>query len=235
MDRYIEVIGEGQFVETVCRFIADVALEVRVAKDETAFAEVGDLARDAVAVLRQAGLSEEEIVEGGSDFQRPWYWKKQAGQTASRKVILKVSDFARLNRGLEALEPLQSRNKERKTLRVNMRQPEFEMRSQAKAAALGAAFLDAHEKATHLAEQMCCRLGQVISAEEGGWAKRSSGFSGDEDWGGDSSRFGMGGSVILAAGPVAAGSEAQEPDIELQKPSRTVFVKCRVRFALSES
>lgn len=229
MDGYIEVIGEGQFIETACRFIAEVVLEVRAAKDETAFAEVGELARDAVSILREAGLSEDEIGEGGSDVQRSWYWKKQVGQTAARKVILKVSDFTRLNRALEKLEPLQSRNKERRTVRVDMRQPEFEARSQAKAAALAAAFVDAKEKAAQLAARMGRQLGQVISAEEGGWARRGSGFSGDEDWGGDYSRFALGGFAVPAAGVAAA----PEPDVELQKPTRTIFVKCRVRFALS--
>lgn len=230
MERYIEVIGEGHFIETACRFIAEVSLEVRAAKDDTAYAEVGELARDAAAILREAGLTENEMVEGGSDVQRPWYWKKkQIGQTAIRKLILKASDFSRLNRALEKLEPLQSRNKERRTIAVNMRQPEFEAGGEAKAVALKTAFLDAQKKATTLAGQMGCALGPVISVEEGGWAKRSSGFSGDEDWWGDSSRFAMGGGVVMAGGAAAS---PEEPDLELQKPTRSVYVKCRVRFAL---
>lgn len=230
MERYIEVIGEGHFLETACRFIAEISLEVRAAKDDTAYAEVGELARDAVAILREAGIEEGEMVEGGSDVQRPWYWKKkQVGQTATRKLILKVSDFSRLNRALEKLEPLQSRNKERKTISVSMRQPEFEADGDAKVVALKAAFLDAEKKANALAGQIGCGSGAVISVEEGGWAKRSSGFSGDEDWGGDSSRFAMGG----GGGAVMAGASAEEQDVELRKPTRSIFVKCRVRFALS--
>jgi hypothetical protein len=66
MDRYIEVIGEGSYVETACRFIAEVSLEVRAAKDETAFAEVSELARKAATILGEAGIEESEMVEGGS-------------------------------------------------------------------------------------------------------------------------------------------------------------------------
>jgi uncharacterized protein YggE len=227
MDRYIEVIGEGQFIERASRFIAEVTLEVRATKDETAFGEATELAREAVAILRDAGLSEEEIIEGGSDVQRPWYWKKKVGQTASRKLIFKVADYSRLNRALERLEPLQSRNKERKTISVNMRQPEFEAGSPAKAEALRGAFRDAQQKASALAAQIGCDLGPVSSVEESGWAKRSSGFSGDEDWWGDSSRFPMG-----AGGVMLAGAAAAEPELELPKPTRTIFVKCRVRFGL---
>jgi uncharacterized protein YggE len=230
MDRYIEVIGEGQFEEMASRFIAAVVLEVRASKDETALAEVSELFREAIVALNDTGITEEEIVEGGTDFYRPWYWKRSVGQNAARRILLKVKDFARLNRALEKLEPLQSRNKERKTVTVDMRQPEFDASSEAKAAALAMAFQDARDKAQRLAATMSGRLGRVIHAEEGGWAKRSSGFSGDEDWGGDSSRFAMGGGFVLAAAGAAAESEP-----ELQKPTRMIFVKCRVRFELLDA
>ena len=231
MDRYIEVIGEGSFNETASRFIAEVTLEVRAAKDETALRDLAELCNDAVAILRDAGLADEELTEGGTDFRRPWYWKKQVGQNASRKLILKVSDFGRLIRALELLEPLQSRNKERKTISVDMRQPEFADSVDAKATALADAFADAKAKATQLVSSMNCRLGVPLQVEECTHAKRNSGFSGDEDWGGDYSRFAMGGGVVLAA---AAGA-ASQPDPDLQHPTRTIFVKCRVRFAIEDA
>ncbi len=231
MERYIEVVGEGEFLEIATRFIAEVVLEVRAAKDETALAELPELFRDAVAALRDAGIADEEIVEGGTNFRQPWFWKKQVGQNAARKIVLKVKDFVRLNGALDKLEPLQSRNKERKTVRVEMRQPEFDASSGAKATALAMAFQDAREKAQKLAATMTGKLGKVIHCEEGAWAKRNSGFSGDEDWGGDYSRFAMGGGIIMA-GPAGA---AAEPEAELQKPTRTIFVKCRVRFELLDT
>ncbi len=228
MDRYIEVIGEGQFIETAKRFIANVTLEVRAAKDETAFREVAELCAEAIKLLRETGLKEEEIVEGGTDVYRPWYWKKQVGQNAARKIILKVADFGRLNRALEQLEPLQLRNKERRTISVDMRQPEFEDSGEGNSTALAQAFADAKSKASHLVTAMQCKLGQPLHVEEGGSAKRNSGFSGDEDWGGDSSRFGMAGGYAVAAAAAGPG----EPAPELQRPTRTIYVKCRVRFAL---
>ncbi|MFO0821477.1 MAG: SIMPL domain-containing protein [Pirellulales bacterium] len=231
MDRFIEVIGEGSFIETASRFIAEVTLEVRAAKDEAALRDVAELCGEALALLRDAGITDEELVEGGTDIRRPWYWKKQVGQNAARKLILKVTDFGRLSRALELLEPLQSRNKERKTISVDMRQPEFSESADKKATALAEAFADAKAKATRLAETMNCRLGSPLQVEEGAHAKRNSGFSGDEDWGGDYSRFAMGGGVVLAA---AAGA-ATEPDLELQRPTRTIYVKCRVKFAIQEA
>ncbi|MCA9094284.1 MAG: SIMPL domain-containing protein [Planctomycetaceae bacterium] len=231
MDRYIEVIGEGSFIETASRFIAEVTLEVRAAKDETALRDVADLWTEALTTLLEAGITEEEIVEGGTAVRLPWYWKKQVGQNASRKIILKVADFGRLNHALELLEPLQSRSKERKTISINMRQPEFTDSEDAKATALSDAFTDARKKASRLAITMNCILGTPLQVEEGTHAKRNSGFSGDEDWGGDFSRYAMGGGAFLGA----PGAAAIEPEPELQRPTRTIFVKCRVRFELKNA
>src|SRR5437588_4644656 len=125
IQRYVDVIGEGQFTEVPSHFVAEVVLEVRAAKDETALREVHDLWQGAVTTLREAGITDAEMVEGGTDFFRPWYRKKNVAQSAVRKIILKVNDFARLNRALGKLEPLQSRDRERKTVRVDMRQPVF--------------------------------------------------------------------------------------------------------------
>ncbi|WP_254510882.1 SIMPL domain-containing protein [Anatilimnocola floriformis] len=228
MDRYLEVIGEGEFIETAKRFIAEVTFGVRAAKDETAFREVSALAAEGIEVLRQAGIEASELVEGGSAFHQPWYWKKQVGQTVERKVILKVSDFGRLNHALEQLEPLQSRNKERRTVEVQMQKPEFEDSSDNKATVLARAFGDAKTKAANLAAAMGCTLGSPILVEEGGWSQRSSGFAGDADWSGDSGRFGYG-TVMLAA--ACGGAAEAAPD--LQRPTRTIFVKCRARFELA--
>lgn len=229
MDRYIEVIGEGRFEETAARFLAEVTLEVRAAKEETALREVGELREEALAVLRSTGLDDTEFVEGGLDVHRPWHWKKQVGQTATRKLLLKVEDFGRLSHALERLEPLQSRDRDRKTVSVQMRQPEFADETNGKATALTEAFTEARVKASRLAAAMNGRLGEVLSVEEGKQAKRNSGFAGDEDWNGDDSRFAMSGGVMLAA----AGADS-EPEPTLQRPTRTIYVTCRVRFALEE-
>lgn len=228
METYIEVNGEGRYVEAASCFIADVTLEVRAAKGETAMQEVSELRDEALAVLHKSGIRDDEIIEGGTDFRRPWYSKKQVGQNAARKIILKVAEFGRLNIALEQLEPLQSRNKERRTISVDMRQPEFEETADAKAAALVQAFEDAKQKAGRLAVAMNCSLGKVAHIEEAGWAKRNSGFSGDDDWNGDNSRFATSGGLIVMGAAGAAG----EPEPELARPIRTIFVKCRVRFSI---
>ncbi len=226
VERYIEVVGEGRYVEKAVRFVAEILVEVRAAKQETALDEAASLWKSVLNTLQNAGITEEEIIEGGTDYYRSWYWKKKVGQTAARKIILRISDFGRLNRALEELEPLQDRD--RKKISVNMRQPEFDASADAKAEALRAAYRDAYEKAKGLCSEMGRSVGGVLHVEEGGWAKRSSGFSGDEDWWGDSGRFGAAAGVMLAAGAPSSG----EPEISLENPTRTIFVKCRVRFEI---
>ena len=232
MERYIEVIGEGEFLESAVRFVADVVLEVRASKDETAVRELAEFWAAAFESLREGGIRDDEMIEGGTDVYRPWYWKKKVGQNVTRKIRLTVGDFSRLNSALDRLEPLQSRHMDRKTISVDMRQPEFEDSNDSRSLVLARAYEDARAKAVRLATAMNCLLGEPIHVEEGGWTKRSSGFSGDEDWGGDSSRFAWGGIVMAAAGGAAAPAD-HTPEQELQRPSRTIFVKCRVRFSLS--
>ena len=143
--RYIEVTGEGCFTETASRYVADVSVEVRAAKKETVLEEVREFWTAAVASLRENGIADSEIAEGGIDYFRPWYWRKKPGQTGTRKIIRKVPDFDRLNTAMEALEPL--RSGERRSLTVDLKQPEFDSSSDAKSNALSAAFGDAKTKA----------------------------------------------------------------------------------------
>lgn len=229
--RYIEVSGEGCFTETASRFVAEVSVEVRAAKKETVLEEVREFWDSAIALLRKNGIADSEIVEGGIDYFRPWYWRNKPGQTGTRKIILKVSDFDRLNSALEALEPL--RAGERRSLTVDLKQPEFESTTDSKSNALSAAFDDAKAKAEALVQKMGAVLGDVLRVEEGRTARRRSGFSGDDDWYGDGDRFGgYGGAVVLAAG---AGAGDEDDEFTPANPTRDIWVKCRVRFSIKSN
>ncbi len=165
MERYIEVTGESQYTESAARFVAEIVLEVRAAKDETAYRDIAILRDEAVVLLKEAGLGDDEIYEGGQDMRRPWYWKKQVGQNAARKIILNVEDFGRLSRALDSLEVL---HKERRAVTIVMRQPEFEPFDGVRTAALAEAFEDARVKAVRLSEAMGCALGRGLHAVRSG-------------------------------------------------------------------
>lgn len=225
--RYIEVTGEGSFIENASCFVAEVTVEVRAAKKDTVLEEVGQFWTATIASLRENGIADSEIAEGGIDLFRPWYSRKKPGQVGSRKIILRVEQFDRLNSALEAIEPL--RAGERRSLSVDLKQPEFDSTSDAKTRALSAAFIDARAKAESLSQQMGVRLGEVLRVEEGRTAHRRSGFSGDEDWYGDGDRFGdAGGAIVLAAGGCAEELDEFTPS----NPTRDIWVKCRVRFSI---
>ena len=227
--QYIEVTGEGSFTETANRYVAEVSVEVRAARKETVLSEVREFWSEAIASLRENGIADTEIAEGGVDYFRPWYWRKKPGQTGARKIILKVPSFDRLNTALEALEPL--RSGERRSLTVDLKQPEFDSSSVAKSNALSAAFSDAKTKAETLAQQMDVELGDVLRVEEGRTNRRRSGFSNDDDWNGDGDRFGgNGGAVVLAAG-----GAGDDDDFSPAGPTRDNWVKCRVRFLVTSN
>lgn len=225
MERYIEITGEGSYAEDAARFVTDIFIEVRAAKKESAFDEANGFAKEVIHTLIKAGIQESELIEGGADYFRPWYLRKKVSQTGIRKVTVKIDDLSRLYSALEMLEPLQKA--ERRLLNIEMRQPEFEATSNSKAAALRAAYHDAKHKATEVANEMGCKLGPVIHIEEGRSSRRSSGFTGDEDWWGDSGRFSSG----VTYSPVLGSAEDDE-EITLENPTRTIWVKCRVRFQI---
>ncbi len=230
-ERYIEVTGEGCFAEKAVRYVAEISIELRAAKKETVLDEVRELWTAVIALLRENGIADSEIVEGGIEYFRPWYWRKKPGQTGTRKIILKVSDFDRLNTALESLEPLVSG--ERRSLTVNLKQPEFDSTLHAKSNALSAAFCDARTKAETLAQKMGVRLGDVLSVEEGRTARRRSGFNGDDDWYGDGDRFGGHGNAVVLAAGTGAGDEDDE--FSPADPTREIWIICRVRFSIKQN
>ena len=234
MNRYIETKGEGQYQSAVARYLADVSLEVRAANNDTAFAEVAELRTQAIAVLLGNGIDRHELSEGRTEFKRPWFWKRKAGQSATRKVTIKASEIGRMIGALEALEPLQEKDKQRKTVSVDMRQPEFNDSPELEAAALSDAFDVAKMKANAIADRIGAKLGDVLHLEEGKRSKRNSGLIGDADWGGDDSRIGFGGAVMLAA-PGGGGDGTDAIDESLEESSRTIFVTCTVRFSLVQT
>ncbi len=65
-DAYIDVIGEGKYVEEVEAYVADVILNVRAASDEASVREVAELRDRCVKTLVASGLGYDEITDGGA-------------------------------------------------------------------------------------------------------------------------------------------------------------------------
>ena len=213
MDRFIEVVGTGTLTESISEYQADVTLQVRAAQAETAINEVMELRSECIRRLREAGLSDLELREGGAEVWRPWFWKKKPGQEASQKLLITCDDMPRLMRALGALEPLFEN--QRYSLSVSMGRPTFRVDVTARREAEREAVADAEDKAANVAVASGLKLAGVIELEELDVKTSRSGAYGD-----------LGGFYAAAAGGAAGASD--EP---LEAATRSSAIRFRVRFA----
>ena len=72
MSGFIEVIGVGRYTETIVNYRASMTLEVNSVWVETAVREVTELRSECVRRIRESGITEEELREGGIEVSRPW-------------------------------------------------------------------------------------------------------------------------------------------------------------------
>jgi hypothetical protein len=220
MDNYIEIAGQAWLVEQVEEYRADLTLTVRAAQADTALSEGAGLRDQCIRTLRDAGIGQDEMSEGGKEVWRPWYWKKkEVGQESAFKILLACPDAGRLYAALDALQPLFANA--RYTLTVSMRKPQFGEAEGAREEAQTAAIGDARAKASLLAAAAGVRLGAVCQVEELDTMTGRSGSYGDQDWG----------AYPMAAGAAGGGDEPAFD--ELKGATRKSRIRFRVRFGLA--
>jgi hypothetical protein len=217
--QYVEVVGEAEYTEAVERVLVDVDFLVESPNHKTALDDLSRYVAKAVEALEAGGLQKDEIHDGGIDLFRLWFVKK-GRRTARHRIMLQTADEKRVTAACLALESIPKRKNW--SFNIRTRQPVFTAGSEIKQAALRRAMVDAREKAVALAEEGGRRLGKALKIKEEGMAERSSGHLGDEDWAGDSTRF--------ALRRFRAKIAPAEP--ELQEATRTIWLRCRVRFEL---
>ncbi|MBD2535484.1 SIMPL domain-containing protein [Nostoc flagelliforme FACHB-838] len=218
---YIEVISEGKYTEKIEKYVLSLVLEVRAAKEDTALNEVMRLRERCINHLLKFGLKQNEIFDGGTNLTRPWY-KKKVGQEASVQIILQTENIDILSQALNSIEEVKS--SQREVIQMNMRQPIFSADEAAVQQALQLAIRQAKAKATVLATEANVELAGIFYIEELSTVKRNSGVYGDEDWFGDSMRFGT-------AYGAAPGGEV-DPEITIESPQRILWIRYKVRFRI---
>ncbi|MEN9864675.1 MAG: hypothetical protein RL748_265 [Pseudomonadota bacterium] len=216
MDNFIEVVGEGSYEERISTYRAEINLSVRAAQAETAIREVGELRNQCIIQLRQAGMADAELIEGGAEVGRSWYERKKTGQEAVQKILIECSDLARIQAAVAALEGLFEN--QRYTFQFSMNRPGFEIPADSVILAQRAAMQDARSQAEVLAQACGVKIMHVAQVEELTAKTSRSGMYGDEDWGG----YAM------------AGAAASAP-IQLEAGSRKNTVRYRVRFATEKT
>ncbi|SEM00051.1 Protein of unknown function [Variovorax sp. YR750] len=218
METYIQVAGLGDLTETIVEQRAALTITVKASKTEVALAEATKLRNDAIRTLKEAGLTPDEITEGGRDAWQPWYLKRSVGQEVAHRVLIACKETRRLYQALDALEPLFTNS--RYTMGVDMQQPRFEAQDGAEAEARMAAIRHARSKALILAKEAGVTLGAVAQVEELGSQADNSGAYGDRNWG-------------YAGGAVALASAGPGDDFEeLAGAKRTRTLRYRVRFLI---
>jgi len=226
---FVEVLADASFEEPIEQFVAELGLEVRGASEDSALQQVRELSHRCVERLTAAGMSRDEIEDAGLSMQRPWWTrsKEKPGKEATHRLRVRCADLARMNRAMSSLDGVTTNTRE--TINLHMRQPVFREDDARRAEALRRAIKAAREKAAAIAAEAGATLGPVLQVIEAPPAARGSGFGADDDWAGDGSRFaGAGGSAYV----MASIGEGGEPE-PLATPSRTIWVRCRVRFALT--
>jgi len=164
MDRYVEVTGEARAQETATEYYARLEVEVRAAPKGGAGATARDLRNTVVRTLREAGLRDDELVEGGEGMSRSWWWRKKHDREASHTIHVKCVDYVRMVRALAALEPLAG--DKRTNIDVHMPPPKFEGTPEARVRARVEALRDARAKAEVLAAEAGVKIMGVLRIEE---------------------------------------------------------------------
>lgn len=225
---YIDVLCEGEFTETVEKYVLNLVLQVTATKDDTALDEVMQLKERCVKHLLDSGIQRAELFDGGTNLTRPWYRQKKIGKEASAKLSVQTEDIKRLSQAVHAIE--QVKNSQREAIQMTMRSPVFGADEALVTQALQTAIRRAKEKAAILAASAELELAGVYRIEELSRAKRDSGAYGDEDWWGDSMRF-----LGAVAGGAASADEEEITLLDLESPKRTIWVRYKVRFAVKAS
>jgi uncharacterized protein YggE len=159
MKRYIEVIGESSYTQTIKEYVLDINLSVRAVKSETALDEVMALRNRCIETLFSSGLKHSELKEGGAQIWQSWYSRKQPGQ-----------------------EAYQIFDNQRYKLTLDMRRPIFGDNNEDKDKARREAIQNAYSHAAILAKESNLQISGTIYIEEVRSETESSDVSDLENW-----------------------------------------------------
>jgi len=227
---FVEVLAEAALDQPIECYVADVELRVRGTSGDSALQQVRALSDRCAARLIAAGMARDEIEDAGVSISSQWEQAQRdyTGKDATHRLRLRCAQLPRLTGAVSAVEGVVSSAAEaRETISLEMRPPVFRDDLAQRADALRRALQAGREKAAAVAAEAGAALGPVLQLIEVPPAQRPSGFGDDIDWAGDSTRFGG----VLTGGAGGGGGAAAET-LSLSSPGRTIWIRCRVRFAL---
>lgn len=218
MIRFIEVVGVGRYTESVVQYRAYLTVEVNDARVDAATREATALRVECIRRIRESGITDQELREGGAEVARHWSSKEEAEKThdARQRLLISCDDPQRLMRAISSVDSLFTDT--RYTLAISMGNHLFRAAPAAKRGAERAAFADAEVKARNLASVAGLTVLAPLELAELEGAASLTGAFGD---------FGGVGATLGAS----AGSIGDDSGESLFAAIRTVAVRFRVRFA----
>lgn len=215
-DRYVEVLGEGAYDESVQRLGVSIRISAETHRTESAMSEIARLRDLCIERLKAAGVSADDIREAGAGVeQQPWRGKKRS---ATQVIHVSTGDMAVITKAIYSVEPLVK--DKRYTFNTTMHLPQFEALPGAVEAAQRRAMADARRQASVLAEEAGLILGGVLQVQQLPRTVRQQ--HGYQPYGSDSIGEMCAFDAEASAPPGASG---------IDTPQRAVRVRYRVRFA----
>lgn len=224
MDHYVEVIGDSEYVEYPDKIMLDLDISVKAAKDESAERDIREIVNSTVNSLCKSGLDKEEIFFGGRETFTPWWKKNKAGVETRNRITIKSSDRYAVYTALEEMD--RYKDDKRVTFTIRERQPIYVAKDEEVSVAMKLACENAFSKANCLAQACDRNVGKVLEIEEFKKGIRGSGSYGDYDYG-DNDPF-----LALAAPAKASSLGEAEPASSLERNTRIVYLKYRVKYEL---
>ena len=218
--RYIEVLGESHYVESVRLYCVTVDVSVTLRVEEAAnirqqFDALDSRFSEAILPIREIFSS---VEDGGAEVGSHHDRRNNPCRRWSRRYLFKVGSAGDRNLLIETVSSIPGDPAE--AVEATMSQPLFEALPEEAARAHKEAVEEARVKAAAVAVASGGRVGEVLSARQLALSMRSSGAYGDSDWWGDIDRF------------VPLRHIGGRGSLNADEPSRLIFVRFLVRFEL---
>ncbi len=218
---YIETLGESFYEESPKRYSAVVTITASLLDgDSVEVSRLCGVATNSVSnVLKSFQSKLESISSGGAKFDTVTNNRGATIISLERRYIVASQIYEHVDDLIVDLAELVL--PEHCTIDCRPNQPEYEPTNEQKQQAYSKAVIDARANAEASLHGSSQKSGSVLSIKQLALSKRSSGAFGDDDWWGDSDRF---------TARIHVGGRGGE--LNLNEPSRVIFVRFLVRFAL---
>ncbi len=220
---FIKVSGEASYKEEPIKWIIDLIITIRAAKEETIMNDSTEYNNTVITILKENNIKDDEIFYAGKEVYIPWWKKKSSGINVSNTITIITNDRYKAYKALDKVHKLQKI--QRVNFEVNEREPIFQANNNDIILAQKEACNNAKNKAEILANEFDRNIGTVIEITELNKSYRGSGNIGDYDFYGPYA-------VTAAASSATLEEDNYIDEIELKGNERITFIQYEFKFEL---